>query len=99
MYYTYIIRCKDNSLYTGYTSDIKRRLEEHKKGINCKYTRARGFKNLEVYFVSNTKSKAMKLESYIKKHTKVKKLWIINNSNAFIESLENNKDYTVGNIL
>lgn len=41
----------------------------------------------------------MKLECYIKKHTKVKKLWIINNPNAFIEQLENNKDYSVGNLL
>lgn len=96
MYYTYIIRCKDNSLYTGYTSDIKRRLEEHKQGINCKYTRARGFEKLEVYFTSNTKSKAMKLESYIKKHTKTKKLWIINHPKDFVEALENNKDYLVG---
>lgn len=62
MYYTYIIRCKDNSLYTGYTSDIKRRIEEHKKGINSKYTRAKGFDKLEVYFISDTRSNAMKLE-------------------------------------
>lgn len=32
MYYTYIIRCRDNSLYTGYTIDNKRRLREHTKG-------------------------------------------------------------------
>ena len=37
MYYTYIVRCMDDSLYTGYTSDIKRRMEEHKKGINSIY--------------------------------------------------------------
>ncbi len=30
MYYTYILRCEDNSLYTGITTDVKRRLEEHK---------------------------------------------------------------------
>ena len=29
MYYTYMIRCEDNSIYTGMTSDIKRRFEEH----------------------------------------------------------------------
>ena len=51
MYYTYIIRCRDNSLYTGYTIDIKRRLREHTKGINSKYTRSRGFSKLEIYFV------------------------------------------------
>ncbi|HBG1670006.1 TPA: GIY-YIG nuclease family protein, partial [Clostridioides difficile] len=40
MYFTYIIRCKDDSLYTGYTSNIVRRMNEHKLGINSKYTRA-----------------------------------------------------------
>ncbi|MDL0267612.1 GIY-YIG nuclease family protein, partial [Clostridioides difficile] len=55
MYFTYIIRCKDDSLYTGYTSNIVRRMNEHKLGVNSKYTRAKGFKKLEVYFVTNTK--------------------------------------------
>ncbi|MGL5348486.1 MAG: GIY-YIG nuclease family protein [Peptostreptococcaceae bacterium] len=96
MYFTYIIKCKDNSLYTGYTSDINRRIEEHKKGINCKYTRAKGFKNLEVYFASNSRSNAMKLESYIKKHPKYKKIWIINNPQLFIESLVNKEQYVIG---
>ncbi|WP_236876431.1 GIY-YIG nuclease family protein [Clostridioides difficile] len=36
MYFTYIIRCKDDSLYTGYTSNIVRRMNEHKLGINSK---------------------------------------------------------------
>lgn len=74
MYFTYIIRCKDDSLYTGYTSNIVRRMNEHKLGINSKYTRAKGFEKLEVYFVTNTKSNAMKLEYYIKKLTRNKKL-------------------------
>ncbi|MGL6105968.1 GIY-YIG nuclease family protein [Romboutsia sp.] len=96
MYFTYIIRCKDNTLYTGYTSDIKRRVEEHKKGINCKYTRARGFEKLEVYFETNTKSKAMKLESYIKKLTKSKKIIIIQNPHCFIKEIDLENDYVVG---
>lgn len=96
MYFTYIIRCKDNSLYTGYTSDINRRMDEHKKGINCKYTRARGFKNLEVYFSSGSRSNAMKLESHIKKYPKYKKNWIINNPQLFIDSLENKEQYSIG---
>lgn len=96
MYFTYIIKCKDNSLYTGYTSDINRRVEEHKKGINCKYTKAKGFRNLEVYFISNSRSDAMKLESYIKKYPKHKKLWIINNPRLFIGSLINKELYLLG---
>lgn len=96
MYYTYIIRCKDESLYTGYTSDINRRILEHKKGINSKYTRAKGFKNLEVYYISNSKSKAMKLESYIKKFNRNKKLLIIKNPELLLEELENREEYLVG---
>ena len=96
MYYTYIIRCKDNSLYTGYTSDIKRRIEEHKKGINSKYTRAKGFDKLEVYFISDTRSNAMKLESYIKKLSRKKKLLIIESPELLLEKLENKEYYRVG---
>ena len=96
MYYTYIIRCKDNSLYTGYTSDIKRRIEEHKKGINSKYTRAKGFDKLEVYFISDTRSNAMKLESYIKKLSRKKKLLIIESPELLLVELENKEYYRVG---
>ena len=96
MYYTYIIRCKDNSLYTGYTSDIKRRVKEHEKGINSKYTRAKGFEKLEVYFISDTKSSAMKLESYIKKLTRKKKLLIIENPEKLLEELKIKNNYLVG---
>ena len=96
MYFTYIIRCNDNSLYTGYTSDIKRRIEEHKKGINSKYTRAKGFEKLEVYFISNTRSNAMKLESYIKKLSRKKKLLIIETPELLLDELENKKYYRVG---
>ncbi len=95
MFFTYIIRCKDNSLYTGYTSDIKRRMNEHKNGINSKYTKAKGFEKLEVYFTSNTKSQAMKLEAYIKKFTRKKKLLIIDNPNLLLEELDNDF-YMVG---
>lgn len=41
-YYTYIVRCSDNSLYTGYTTNLKRRLKEHNEGKKgAKYTRSR----------------------------------------------------------
>lgn len=93
MYFTYIIRCKDDSLYTGYTTDISRRMKEHENGINCKYTKVKGFKHLEVYFISNSKSDAMKLEYKIKKFTRNKKLWIIKNPNVFLDELENKLNY------
>ncbi|RDY22789.1 GIY-YIG nuclease family protein [Romboutsia maritimum] len=95
MYFTYIIRCKDNSLYTGYTTDIKRRIEEHKKGINSKYMRAKGFKNLEIYFKTSSKSNAMKLEIYIKKLSRKQKLDIIESPTNFLSNLKNGKEYFI----
>lgn len=98
MCYTYIIRCKNNTLYTGYTTDIVRRMEEHKKGINSKYTRAKGFDKLEVFFESNSKSQAMKLEYYIKKLSKSQKLWIINNPDLFIDEVKDKFQISIGRI-
>lgn len=95
MYFTYIIRCKDDSLYTGYTTDINRRMKEHESGINCKYTKVKGFKKLETYFIANSKSNAMKLEYYIKKLTRNKKLWVIKNPEDFLSTLENNQNYKI----
>lgn len=96
MYFTYIVRCKDNSLYTGYTSDIVRRMNEHKKGINSKYTRAKGFEKLEVFFECTTRSKAMKLECFIKKLNRNKKLWLISNPDLFIDELEDKEGIISG---
>ena len=98
MCYTYIIRCKNNTLYTGYTTDIIRRMEEHKKGINSKYTRAKGYDKLEVFFESDSKSQAMKLEYYIKKLSKSQKLWIINNPELFIDEVKDKFKISIGKI-
>lgn len=98
MCYTYIIRCKNNTLYTGYTTDMIRRMEEHKRGINSKYTRAKGFYKLEVFFESDNKSQAMKLEYYIKKLSKSKKIWIINNPELFIDEVKDKFQIRIGKI-
>ncbi|MFT4880204.1 MAG: putative endonuclease [Natronomonas sp.] len=41
MHYVYILRCADDSLYTGYTTDVDRRVAEHNAGDGAKYTRGR----------------------------------------------------------
>ena len=41
MNYTYILKCKDETLYTGWTNDIEKRLEAHNAGKGAKYTRSR----------------------------------------------------------
>ena len=75
----------DDTYYIGYTSDINRRMEEHKKGINCKYSRARGFKNLEIYWSTKERKDAMKLEAFLKKLTRVNKTKLINNPELLFE--------------
>ena len=69
MYYTYIVRCKDNSLYTGITNNIERRMREHfEKMPRCaKYTLSHDAYKLEAAWISSNKSIASKLEYHIKK--------------------------------
>lgn len=75
MYYVYILRCSDNSLYTGITTDVERRFEEHKskdkKG--AKYTRAKSVVSIAAVWERETRSDALKLEAFIKKQRKEKK--------------------------
>lgn len=65
-WYLYILRCKDGTLYTGITTDIFRRLEEHRSGRGAKYTRGRG--PLELVYEENcgSHSDALKRELEIK---------------------------------
>lgn len=73
MYYVYIIRCVDNSLYTGITTDLKRRFNEHLEGVGAKYTKRHTVKKLEVAWSCNGRKEASKLEFYIKKLKKYEK--------------------------
>ena len=82
-YYTYIIRCDDNSLYTGITNDIDRRMDEHfnQKKECAKYTKSHRAISLESIWSSKDKSSAAKLEYYIKTLSKKEKEDIIINNN------------------
>lgn len=68
MYYTYMLRCKDNSIYTGITTDLERRLREHKeKGEKtAKYTLRHEVKKIEIAWKSENRVFASKLEFHIK---------------------------------
>ena len=77
--YVYILRCSDNSLYTGWTNDIKSRLDKHNKGNGAKYTRARRPCKLVFYKKVNNKIKAMQIEYRIKRLNKKYKENIVNN--------------------
>ncbi|NLY46634.1 MAG: GIY-YIG nuclease family protein [Tissierella sp.] len=77
MFYVYILKCSDNSLYTGYTVDLEKRLITHNKGKASKYTRGRLPVELIYYEELPTKSDALKREYEIKQMKRPKKLKMI----------------------
>ena len=71
--YVYILRCKDDSLYTGWCVDLEKRLELHNSGKGAKYTRSKRPCKLVYYEEIDNKSEALKREIASKKLTKAKK--------------------------
>ena len=80
MYYTYIARCKDHSLYTGYTNNLKKREEAHNNGKGSAYTRSRSPIKIIYSEEFKNRSDAMKRECEIKKLNKKNKERLIINS-------------------
>lgn len=78
-YWVYILHCENGNYYTGYTTDLARRFDEHVQGTGkCKYTRS--FKPLSIaqsWKIESSKSTAMKIERFIKKLTKEEKRKLI----------------------
>ena len=66
-WYLYILRCGDNTLYTGITTDVEKRLEAHRSGRGAKYTRGRAPLELVYRETCGSHSDALKREAEIKK--------------------------------
>lgn len=77
MCYVYILECSDNTLYTGWTNDLQKRIETHQKGKGAKYTRARLPIKLVYSEEFDDKISAQKRECEIKRMTRNKKLQLI----------------------
>ena len=77
MWYLYILRCKDGSLYTGITTDVEKRLEAHRTGKGAKYTRGRGPLELVYREACGDHSEALKRELEIKRLPRDEKLKLI----------------------
>lgn len=77
MWYLYILRCRDGSLYTGITTDIPRRFAAHQEGKGAKYTRGRGPLELVYQEVCGTHSAALRRELEIKSLPRQKKLALL----------------------
>lgn len=73
MNYTYILKCKDGTLYTGWTNNIDKRLKDHNDGKGAKYTKVRRPVELVYYEEFESKEEAMKREYAIKQLTRKQK--------------------------
>ena len=72
--YMYVVECADGTLYTGYTTDVERRLKTHNAGKGAKYTRARLPVKLLYSEAFASKPEAMSAEALFKKKSREKKL-------------------------
>lgn len=74
IFYTYILKCSDGTLYTGYTTDIKKRITAHNAKKGAKYTKTRTPVELFYFEEFGDKSSAMKQEYAIKQLTRIGKI-------------------------
>ncbi len=81
-YYVYMLRCADNTIYSGYTTNVERRVNTHNSGHGAKYTRAR--LPVKLAYMENflSKSEALKREAALKKLSHAEKIFLIENSNT-----------------
>lgn len=77
MYVVYILECADGTLYTGITTDMERRLREHRQGIGSSYTRARGVRGVRYTEMQQSRGAALRREARIKQLTRAEKLRLI----------------------
>jgi len=86
VFWVYILLCENNTFYTGYTTDIKKRYQAHiNKTSQCKYTRS--FKPLRIaqcWKINGDKAFAMKIEVYIKNLSRIEKERIIDNPSLLL---------------
>ena len=80
MNYTYIVQCNDDTLYTGWTNNLEKRIQDHNLGRGAKYTRTRLPVVLVYYEIFETKQEAMKREYQIKQLPREKKVQLIENN-------------------
>jgi putative endonuclease len=73
----YLLRCADDSLYCGWTTDVDRRLAEHRSGAASRYTRSRRPVELAVVIPVADRSAALREEARIKRLPRVAKLQLV----------------------
>jgi type I site-specific restriction endonuclease len=91
--YTYILHCSDNSFYTGSTTDLKRRIEEHKSGQGAKFTKEHFPIKLVYYEAFERIDKAFEREKQIQGWSRTKKIALIKGDIQLLKQLSKNKTY------
>jgi putative endonuclease len=95
-YFIYLLRCADNSLYTGITTDIRRRFAEHSgKPVGAKYTAARTPVRMERAWCCDGRSAASKLEARIKQLTHAQKELLVSDATQLAPLLAHVVDTTL----
>ena len=89
MYFIYIVKCKDETYYTGYTTNIEKRIKAHNEGKGAKYTRGRLPVKLVYWEQYEEKTQALKREYAIKQLTRKQKQQLIR------RSIDVSKEYTL----
>ena len=77
MWYVYLLRCSDGSLYCGVAKDVLKRLAQHNTGTGSKYVRSKRPAVLVWYTFRHDKSAALKREAEVKRMTRAKKLALV----------------------
>ena len=92
IYYVYILKCSDNTYYTGFTSDLSKRVLEHKSGKHLdSYTYSRRPIELVYYAEFTNVEIAIETEKQIKKWSRAKKEALINNQFEKLPNLAKKK--------
>ncbi|GAB3054414.1 GIY-YIG nuclease family protein [Virgibacillus ainsalahensis] len=89
----YMLKCRDNTLYTGYTNDLEHRLKMHNDGRGAKYTRGRG--PFHVVYIEKfpTKEEAMQKEYSIKQLSRKEKVRLIRERLKEVMAYEHTEEF------
>ncbi|MEY5025287.1 MAG: hypothetical protein RLZZ244_815 [Verrucomicrobiota bacterium] len=79
----YVLRCRDDSLYCGITTDLARRIDQHNRGTAARYTRARSPVTLRFHCGNLSHSAALRLEAAFKNLSRAHKLRVLQGTLAF----------------
>lgn len=85
-HYVYVLECADGTLYTGYTTDVQRRVAEHDAGDGAKYTRGRTPVSLVHVESYDSRSAAMSREHEVKTYSRARKERLVDGDDPAVDA-------------